>query len=401
MDYLELMKELSQPTPSRIILLVIDGLGGLPLLVTGKTELETAKLPNLNRLAVEGICGLSDPVAPGITPGSAPGHLGLFGYDPVKYNPGRGVLEATGIDFPLQAGDVAVRGNFCTVDSAGLITDRRAGRISTEKCAELTKLLNGQIIDGVEIFVCPVKEHRFVAVFRGEGIIQGVTDSDPQGTGVPSLAVKAETHESAKLAAVANGFIARAKTILANSAPANMLLLRGFSGEPGFPSMQEMYKLNPAAVAGYPMYRGLARLVGMKTLDTGSAIGDIFRTVKENYMRYDFFFVHIKPTDSAGEDGNFTRKVQILEELDSHLPELTALNPDVLVITGDHSTPAALKGHSWHPVPVLIHAKHCRPDRVTEFSESACINGGLGRISAVQLMPLAMANAFKLLKFGA
>ncbi|NLE08882.1 MAG: phosphoglycerate mutase, partial [Dehalococcoidales bacterium] len=315
MDYIELMTTLSQKTPSKIILLVLDGLGGLPLPETGKTELETAFTPNLDALAKTGVSGLSDPIAPGITPGSAPGHLGLFGYDPVAYNPGRGVLEATGIDFPLETSDIAVRGNFCTVNEKGLITDRRAGRISNETCAELAGLLNGQVIDGVTVFVQAVKEHRFVAVFRGEGLVQNVTDSDPQGTGVPPLPVKAKTGDSAKLAKVANAFIAQSAARLADHAPANMLLLRGFSSEPGFPSMADIYKLTPAAVAGYPMYRGLARLAGMKTLDTGSTIESLFATVKNNYNDFDFFFVHVKPTDSAGEDGDFQRKVAVLEEV--------------------------------------------------------------------------------------
>jgi 2,3-bisphosphoglycerate-independent phosphoglycerate mutase len=401
MDNHELISTLSQSTSSKIVLLVLDGLGGLPLTETGKTELETAFTPNLDRLVAEGICGLSDPVAPGITPGSAPGHLGLFGYDPVKYEIGRGVLEATGIDFVVQPGDVAARGNFCTVDSNGLVTDRRAGRISDEKCAELSKILDGQNIDGVEVIVRPVRGHRFIAVFRGEGLSPVVSDSDPQQVGLLPLEISAQNLDSVKLANIANKFISAARDLLVEHNPANMVLLRGFSGEPGFPSMKDIYKLNPAAVAGYPMYRGLARLVGMDTLDTGPDIGDVFATVREHYDTYDFFFLHYKPTDAAGEDGDFDRKVEAIEEVDNALPELVALNPDVLVVTGDHSTPAVLKGHSWHPVPILLSSKYCRPDDTDNFSESSCIRGGLGRIHAVDIMPLAMANALKLKKFGA
>lgn len=401
MDYLDLMEDLSEKTPSKIILLILDGLGGLPVSETGKTELETAVTPHMDKLAAEGICGLSDPIAPGITPGSAPGHLGVFGYDPLKYTPGRGVLEATGIDFPLQEGDVAARGNFCTVDENGIITDRRAGRISNEICAELAGILDGQEIDGVQIIVRPVKEHRFIVVFRAGGLEHNATDSDPQHINMVPLKVKAQDQGSEKLAIVANKFIASAKELLADQHPANMLLLRGFSGEPGFPSMKDMYKLTPAAVAGYPMYRGLARLVGMETLDSGSSIADVFDTVKDNWADYDFFFVHVKPTDSSGEDGDFDRKVKAIEEVDSLLPVLTGLNPDVFVITGDHSTPAALAAHSWHPVPVVLKSARCRPDGATVFGESACVTGGLGRVSAVQIMPLAMANALKLNKFGA
>ena len=401
MDNQELIKTLSRSTPSKIILLVLDGLGGLPLVETGKTELEIAFTPNLDKLAAKGVCGLSDPVAPGITPGSAPGHLGLFGYDPVRYEIGRGVLEATGIDFTVQPGDVAARGNFCTVDSNGLVTNRRAGRISDEKCAELCKILDGQSIDGIEVIVRPVRGHRFIAVFRGDGLSPEINDSDPQQTGLPPLEITAEKSEASKTANIANKFVSLARELLAEQNPANMILLRGFSGEPGFPAMKDIYSLNPAAVAGYPMYRGLARLVGMDTLDTGPGISDVFATVKEHYEHYDFFFLHYKPTDAAGEDGDFDTKVKAIEEVDKSLPDLLILNPDVLVVTGDHSTPAVLKGHSWHPVPVLLSSKFCRPDDTDNFSELSCIRGGLGRIHAVDIMPLAMANALKLKKFGA
>jgi len=401
MDNLELIKPISRSSPTRIVLLVIDGLGGLPDPQTGKTELETANTPNLDQLATRGICGLIDPVGPGITPGSAPGHLALFGYDPVSFNIGRGVLEALGVDFDLQQGDVAARGNFCTVDETGLVTDRRAGRISTEKCAELCQLLDGLIIDEVKLFVCPVKEHRLIVVFRGEGLDFEVSDSDPQQIGVAPKVVTALRPEAGRLASITNQFITQAKATLAGHHPANMVLLRGFSKRPQFPTMGEVYKLKPAAIASYPMYRGLAKLVGMQVLETGATIEDEFNTLKQNYTNYDFFFLHIKGTDSAGEDGDFTRKVQIIEQLDKAIDDLTAIEPDVIVVTGDHSTPALLKGHSWHPVPILLYSKWCRPDKASEFSESACLLGGLGRFPATQIMLLAMANALKLDKFGA
>jgi len=398
---LELIKSISRSSPTKIVLLVIDGLGGLPRPETGKTELETAGTPNLDKLVAKGVCGLSDPVGPGITPGSAPGHLALFGYDPVSFNIGRGVLEAMGIDFDLQPGDAAARGNFCTVDKADLITDRRAGRISTEKCAELCQLLDGLLIENVKIFVQPVREHRFVAVFRGGDLSPDVSDSDPQQLGVTPKVITALSPEADRMAGIANQFVAQAKTTLSEHLPANMVLLRGFSKQPHFPTMGEIYKLRPAAIASYPMYRGLARLVGMKVLETGTSIEDEFRTLIQNYARYDFFFLHIKGTDSAGEDGDFDRKVKIIEQVDKALAELMSLQPEVIVVTGDHSTPALLRGHSWHPVPVLLYSRWCRPDRVSEFSESACISGGLGRFPATQIMPLAMANALKLTKFGA
>jgi 2,3-bisphosphoglycerate-independent phosphoglycerate mutase len=401
MDSLELIRGLAQPSPAKIVLLVIDGLGGLPHPKTGKTELETARTPNLDKLAADGICGLIDPISPGITPGSTPGHLALFGYDPVKFNIGRGVVEAVGIDFDLKVGDIAARGNFCTVDEKGLITDRRAGRISTEKCAELCQLLSGMTIDGVKLSVLPVREHRFVVVFGGEGLAPDVSDSDPQQLGVAPKAIAALNPKAKLMAVVANKFVEQAKAILSKRHPANMVLLRGFSQRPKIPTMPEIYKLKPAAIAAYPMYRGLAKLLGMKVLDTGMTIAEEVATLKENYSAYDFFFLHIKKTDSAGEDGDFEGKVKLIEEVDKALPVLLGLKPEVIVVTGDHSTPAILKSHSWHPLPVVLSSKWCRPDRVGGFSETACVLGGLGRFPATQIMPLAMAHALKLAKFGA
>lgn len=401
MDSLELMKNLAQPSPSKIILLVLDGLGGLPGPDTGKTELETADTPNLNRLAEKGTTGLIDIVSPGITPGSAAGHLSLFGYSPLRFTIGRGALEAVGVDFDLEPGDVAARGNFCTTDKDGLVTDRRAGRIPNEKCTELCRLLDGMTIENTRLFVRPVREHRFIVVFRGDGLNPGVSDSDPQQSGVTPKVVTALQPEAAKTASIANKFIAQAKSILAEQHPANMLLLRGFSERPEFPAMGEIYRLKPAAIAVYPMYRGLARLVGMEILDSGTSLEDEMKALKENYSAYDFFFLHVKGTDSAGEDGDFERKVRVIEEVDRALPGLIDTGPDVMIVTGDHSTPAILKGHSWHPVPVLLYSRWCRPDRASEFAESACASGGLGRFPATQVMPLAMAHALKLTKFGA
>lgn len=401
MDSLELIKNLAQPSPSKIILLVLDGLGGLPGSDTGKTELETADTPNLSRLAEKGTTGLIDIVSPGITPGSAAGHLSLFGYSPLRFAIGRGVLETVGIDFELKPGDVAARGNFCTTDKDGLVTDRRAGRIPNEECVKLCRMLDGMTIEKTQLFVRPVREHRFIVVFRGEGLKPGVSDSDPQQSGVAPKSVTALQPDAVKTAAIANKFIAQAKNILAEQHPANMLLLRGFSERPDFPAMGEIYRLKPAAIAVYPMYRGLARLVGMEILNPGTSLEDEIKTLKENYSTYDFFFLHVKGTDSAGEDGDFERKVRVIEELDRALPGLIETGPDVLIVTGDHSTPAALKGHSWHPVPILLHSRWCRPDIASEFSESACASGGLGRFPATQVMPLAMAHALKLTKFGA
>jgi 2,3-bisphosphoglycerate-independent phosphoglycerate mutase len=398
---LEFIKELSKTSPSKIVMLVIDGMGGLPDSNSGKTELETAHIPNLDALASRSICGLSDPVSPGITSGSAPGHLALFGYDPVTYRIGRGALEAMGIDYPLQPGDIAARGNFCTIDKDGLITDRRAGRVSTEQSSKICELLNNMTIDGVNLYALPVKDHRMALVLRGEGLSHDISDSDPQQTGVAPLKVGANISTAQKTADILNKFLDRARDILAHYSPANMLLLRGFDEKPQFPSMSEIYRLKPAAIASYPMYRGLARAVGMEILKTGHTIEDEMATLKQSYDNYDFFFIHIKETDARGEDGNFEAKVKALEHVDKIIPDITGLEPDVIIVAGDHSTPSMIKGHSWHSVPVLICSEWCRPDNVRQFTESACTSGGLGRIPATSIMPLAMANALKLNKYGA
>jgi 2,3-bisphosphoglycerate-independent phosphoglycerate mutase len=398
---LEQIGEISILSPSKIVLVVLDGLGGLPHPETQKTELETAQTPNLDSLAKKGICGLSDPISSGIIPGSGPAHLALFGYDPLRFIIGRGVLEAVGIGFDLEERDIAARGNFCTIDSKGLVTDRRAGRISTEKCAELCQQLSKIVIEGVQLIVLPVNGHRFVVIFRGKNLSAELSDSDPQHTGVMPAQITALSTEANRTAAIANEWVAKAKVILADSFPANMLLLRGFSRHPCFPSMNEVYKLKPAAIAVYPMYRGLARLVGMEIVESGNSIEDEFVSLSKYYSQYDFFFIHIKHTDTAGEDGDFQRKVRVIEEVDAALSRLIELQPEVIVVTGDHSTPAVLKGHSWHPVPLLLYSQWCRPDDVTEFSESSCAKGSLGRFPALEVMPLAMANALKLTKYGA
>jgi len=398
---LEEIKEISVVSASKIVMLVIDGLGGLPDARTGHTELETAHTPYLDQLAEKSVCGLMDPVSPGITPGSGPGHLALFGYDPLKFTIGRGVLEALGIGFELTKNDIAARGNFCTVDDGGLIVDRRAGRITTDKCAELCKLLGQIKLEGVELFVLPVKEHRFSFVLRGKELSAELNDTDPQRAGMAPYAAKYTKIVAKHTADIVNEFISKSKVILAGHHPANMVLLRGFSKLPDIPSMGEIYKLTPAAISVYPMYKGLAKLIGMKVFGADGGIREEIKILASSFDKHDFFYVHVKPADSAGEDGDFSRKVKVIEEVDSALPQLLNLKPDVVVVTGDHSTPAVLKGHSWHPVPVLLYSQWCRSDDAKEFSESACISGGLGRLYATDIMPLAMANALKLTKFGA
>ena len=402
MDIQQLVKELAIETETRIVFLIFDGLGGLPVGEHGKTELELAKTPNMDELARKGVLGLADPIAPGISPGSGPGHLALFGYDPVKYLMGRGVLEALGIDFPLQPGDIAIRINFCTVDEQGKVIDRRAGRISTEKNSEICRLLKEKIkIQGAEYFLEPVKEHRAVLVFRGEGLGDQLNDTDPQVVGKKPLELQAQDPESEKTRNLAEQFLSQAKEILKEQKPANMLLLRGFAKFHRYPSFSEVYKLKACAIAQYPMYRGLARLVGMEILEVGEELEDLFTTLEQAWEKYTFFFVHIKKTDTAGEDGDWARKVEVIEAVDRLIPRVVALKPEVLVITGDHSTPSKLKAHSFHPVPVLIWSENVRSDPAQQFGERACLGGALGRFPMQYLMSLAMAYALKLKRFGA
>jgi 2,3-bisphosphoglycerate-independent phosphoglycerate mutase len=396
-----LMRELQTSAPTKIVMLVMDGLGGLPLQAGGKTELETARTPNMDRLAREGLCGLSTPIAAGITPGSGPAHLALFGYDPLKYEIGRGVLEALGIGFDLGPEDVAARGNFCTVNEQGLITDRRAGRIPTAKCIELVQMLRPIKLPGVEVFVEPVEDYRFALILRGPGLAGGLTETDPQQTGKAPLPVKALAPEAQRTADLLNQWIAEAAKVLAKQRPANMVTLRGIAKNPGLPAMGDVYGLRCAAIATYPMYRGVAKLVGMTVLDAGATVEDEIAALQRHWAEFDFFYVHIKKTDSAGEDGDFDRKVSIIEHVDELVPQIMALKPDVVVVTGDHSTPALLKSHSWHPVPALIWSPVCRADLTQSFGESECSRGALGTFPALDIMPLALANAKRLIKFGA
>lgn len=401
MDMHELTRSLHAKNDSKIVMLVADGLGGLPLKPGGLTELETARTPNLDALAARGVQGGSIPVKPGIAPGSGPGHLGLFGYDPLEYVIGRGALEATGIGFELGPNDVAVRGNYCTLGPDGKITDRRAGRISSEESAPLAVKLREVKIPGVEVFVEPVKEHRFVVVFRGQGLGGNVHDTDPQATGVPPLRPKAADSGSEKTAEIAAVFIEQATKILAGQPKANGLTLRGFAPRPALPSYDEVYGLKAAAIAVYPMYKGLARLVGMDIVGKAQTLDEQMAVLEQNWSKYDFFFIHFKYTDSTGEDGNFAAKVKKTEELDAAVPRITALNPTVLIVTGDHSTPSFLKSHSWHPVPTLLVSDCCRFDNLTEFSERASRTGGLGQFEAKYLMLLALSNAGRMGKYGA
>jgi len=402
MTDLNLMRELSIQGETKIILVVLDGVGGLPMTPDGPTELEAAQTPHLDALAVRSICGMSTPVAPGISPGSGPGHLALFSYNPLQHEIGRGVLEALGIGFDLQSEDIAARGNFCTLDpETGLITDRRAGRIPTEVGARLCEKLRQISLPDVRTFVEPVKEYRFVLVLRGKGLHDGLTETDPQQVGKPPLPVEPLRPEAAHTAELLNQWIAEARKVLASEHPANGCNLRGIAKDPGLPKLPEIYKLRCGAIATYPMYRGVAQLAGMNILPTGDTIEEEAETLTQHWDEYDFFFFHVKKTDSRGEDGDFEAKVKVIEHFDAVLPDILALEPDVILVTGDHSTPAVWKAHSWHELPILLWSKYIRPDRVTQFGERPCMAGGLGHIHHVDLLPLAMAYAGRLIKFGA
>jgi 2,3-bisphosphoglycerate-independent phosphoglycerate mutase len=401
MDIQQLVRELKVPNKSKIVMLVADGLGGLPVERYGPTELEAAKTPNLDALAKHGVQGSMNPIAPGITPGSGPGHLALFGYDPVKYLIGRGALEATGVGFKLGHNDVAVRCNFCTLDAAGNVSDRRAGRIPSEESAPLAIQLRQVKVPDVDVFVEPVKEHRFVVIFRGEGLGGNLSDTDPQQTGVPPLDPVGHDTPGKRTAAVARQFLAQAQKLLAGQPKANGLTMRGFAAAPVLPSYEEVYGLRAAAIAVYPMYKGLAQLVGMEVVGTPGTLSEEIDVLEKAWHDYDFFFVHFKYTDSRGEDGDFEEKILMIEQFDAIVPRVMALKPMVLVVTGDHSTPARLCSHSWHSVPTLLVSETCRPDGLTAFNEKQALHGGLGQFPAVYLMPLAMAHAERLGKFGA
>lgn len=401
-----LMQDLHQ-NGDKIVLFVIDGLGGLPLTPAGKTELETAHTPNLDHMAAEGCVGLSTPVRAGLEPGSGPAHLSLFSYDPVKYEIGRGVLEAMGIGFELTKNDLAARGNFATAAADGTITDRRAGRISTEECIRISAKLQEatrNVLPGYEVFVEPVQEHRFVLVIRGPGLGGELTETDPGVTGKPPLPVRDLTGEAegAHSAGLVNHWIEAARAAIQDEPKANTVNLRGLAKDPGLPQFPQIYGLKAAAIAVYPMYKGVARLVGMEVIDfQGDRPEHEIAALERVWNDYDFFFIHVKKTDSYGEDGNFDAKVHEIEAVDAVMPRLLALKPGCVIVTGDHSTPAKLRSHSWHPVPTLLWSPRAMPDTVQTFGERACAAGHLGLFHATTLIPQAMAHAGRLKRFGA
>lgn len=403
MAHFATLRDLHKPAKSKIVLMVLDGLGGLPRKSDGRTELEAADTPNMDRLAGEGTLGQSIPLEPGLTPGSGPAHLALFGYDPIASPVGRGVLESIGVGLEVRAGDVAARGNFCTLDPEGRITDRRAGRIPGEEAAPLVDRLSGIRLEGAQAMVRHVREHRFAVVFRGEGLDPALDDTDPQVTGAAPLPVRALRPSAAATATLVQAWVEQAAEHLRREPKANGLTLRGFSTDPALPPFPEAYGIRSGCIAVYPMYRGVAALAGMQIIDLrGETPEDEFRAAASAWNDFDFFFLHVKKPDSRGEDGDFDGKAAAIEEVDRALPGLLALKPDVLAITGDHSTPSQMRSHSWHPVPLLLWAPGtARPDASERFGETACARGGLGTIRAADVMPLLLAHAGRLEKFGA
>ena len=401
-----LLPPLARKTDSRIVFVVLDGLGGV--LSAEPTALQRATIPNLDALAAESALGRTIPVAEGITPGSGPGHFALFGYDPLEMDVGRGLLEALGLGVDVDEGDVAIRGNYCTLDSRGRLLDRRAGRIATEKSRKITATLDKtvQALDGVRVEVHPGLQHRFAVVLRGTDLDGGVADTDPQKVGVAPLVAQANHRAAEKTARVANAFINAASGVLGAREEANGVLLRGFSGRPPLPTYAAMAKLHACAIAAYPAYRGVASMLGMKIrkdIGPGSSIADEVTSLEEAWKdAHDFFFLHVKGTDSAGEDGDTERKAQVIEAFDKELPRIRALKPDVLVVTGDHATPGPLAAHSWHAVPTLLCGPWMEPDEEQAFDEVHCHRGRLGaHFPATALLRMAMASAGKLAKFGA
>jgi 2,3-bisphosphoglycerate-independent phosphoglycerate mutase len=400
--------KLTIQTGAKMVLLVLDGLGDIAIPAQGNaTPLESAATPNLDALVRSGCSqGRMIPVAPGITPGSGPGHLALFGYDPLEFEVGRGVIEALGLGVSLKAGDVCARANFCTLNDKGLVTDRRAGRIPTEECERLCALLSARVkkLGATEVLIYPGKEHRFVVVFRGSGLEGPLSDTDPNRENLPiaeAQPVDPKNSKQKKVAKLIADFYKAALPVLKDQVPANGFLLRGIAHQPDMPTFKDRYQLNAAALAVYPMYKGLAQLVGMDILSGVQTIQEQFERYVADFDKYDYFFIHYKYTDKAGEDGNFEAKRQAIEELDAALPILLARKPDVLAITGDHSTPCPLRGHSWHPQPVLLHSASSGSDKLNRFTETGANQGSLSVFEAKYLMRLMQANAGMFDKFGA
>jgi 2,3-bisphosphoglycerate-independent phosphoglycerate mutase len=407
MNWDTLYSELTLKPNAKLALVVLDGVGDIATEEQNYlTPLEAATTPNLDQLCKDSAQGRMISIAPGITPGSGPGHLSLFGYDPLEFQVGRGVVEALGLGMELKPGDVCARANFATLDSNGIVTNRRAGRIPTETCEKLCALLSAKVkrLGDTEIIIRPGKEHRFVVVFRGKGLEGPLTDADPGREGFPIPTVRPRDENNAgqnKMAKLVAEFSKTALPVIAKEKPANGFLLRGIAPQPNIPLFEERYQLRAACLAIYPMYKGLAQLVGMKKLEGPATISEQFERYLNEYDHFDFFFIHYKYPDKYGEDGNFAAKRSAIEAFDAALPILLKKKPGVLVITGDHSTPCAVKGHSWHPQPVLLHSAWSGSDKLQRFTETGANLGSLGVFEAKYLIRLMQANERMFDKFGA
>lgn len=397
----ELITELVQPARTKIVLLVLDGLGGCRTAEHG-SELYEANTPNLDRLAAQGSSGLHTVVALGITPGSGAGHLALFGYDPLIYRLGRGALCAAGIGFDLGPLDIAARLNFCTLDEEGNVADRRAGRISTAENHRLCDLISKEVDlgEGIQLILEPERDHRSLLVLRGEELSPHVSDTDPQQLGLPPKTPIALALEAEFTVSLLNEMLAQIRTLLKDE-QANFVLLRGFDTLRNLPRFPTMFRLRSIGIAVYPMYIGISRILGMEVAGEQGGWSEQLSSLEAAWDRYDFFYVHHKNPDAAGEDGDFERKCTAIEEIDATIPRLEALGPDVLCVTGDHCTPSFLRGHSWHPVPFLLWGPSVGVDTRTKFNEEEARLGAFGHILAKELMPLMLACAGRLGKYGA
>ena len=397
----EIVPRLVTEGTTKIVLVLIDGLGGVRTDERG-SELHAARTPNMDRLALEGSSGLHTVIAPGVTSGSGAGHLAVFGYDPLVYELGRGALSAAGVGFPLKPGDVAARVNFCTLDANGNIADRRAGRLSTDDNSRLcVKILAWlQPPEDVEVFLETEREHRALLVLRGEGLSPHLLDTDPQVTGLPPKPPTATGPEGADTAAYLSDILAQVAVVLEDE-KANFLLLRGFDTLRELPLFPARYSLRAQGVAIYPMYTGIARILGMDVTTVVGGVPEELEALKAAWAEHDFFYFHHKKADSAGEDGDFDRKVAAIEEIDAVIPDIVSLNPDVICVTGDHATPSQLRSHSWHPVPFVLWGPRVGVDGVEVFDEEAGLTGGYGSILGKELMGLMLAGAGRLIKYGA
>lgn len=394
------LRPLLAPNDSTIVVVLMDGLGGYAD-ADGPSELEAASTPHLDELASEGSTGLVEIVGPGITPGSGPGHLALFGYDPIEFELGRGALSAAGLGVELGHGDVAARGNLCTLNADGTIADRRAGRIASADAAPLVDLLQREVsIDGVEVVLRHEREHRMLVVLRGEGLDARIADTDPQALGVPPRAPRALDPAADRTVEVLVELDDQIRSILSEEA-AHAVLMRGFDTHTALPTMADRYGVDAAAIAIYPMYRGIARLLGMTVTDRPDDLNDQVRQLADSWSSHDYFFVHHKATDAAGEDGDRAAKIEAIEAVDAVVPALRSLDPDVIMVTGDHATPPQMRAHSWHPVPVLMHGERVGRDGTDRFGETSCRGGMLGLRPMSHMMPLMLAAAGRLAKYGA